>query len=218
MLTDERTQSEGARRRMKLSYRNASFTERLTRDLAVLTTLAHLGCATFSHLQVLCFPARGAETARLGLANLRAAGYLTHSTWFLQQATGVRGQVWTLTPKGLTVLQRYAPLPTAHPPLALACPRTPVEYDAWQAGLRVRSLVIALILEARRTAFLTSLRVTLPSPWLTTLDAAGEPDALLQIDWQAPRVQPAAWLPWLACWTTTPPTATALQYAVYRDR
>jgi hypothetical protein len=198
---------------MIIGHVDRVFERRLQRDLAVLTTLAHLGCATFPQVQALCFPT-SINAARLSLANLITAGYLTQSPWFLQQVSGARGRVWTMTAKGRATLHHYAPLPPAQPPLDLGCPRTPMEYDAWRARLQVRTLLVALILEARRTAFLSSLAVTPLDRRPLDGRVAHLPDALLQIGWQTPRVQPPEWLPW----DITASTAADVHYAVYLDR
>jgi hypothetical protein len=180
---------------MELSYRDTAFAVRFTRDLTVLTTLTHLGCAIVRQLQALCFLTGKAAAARRGLANLTAACYLTHSKWFLQQAPGTRGPVWTSTARSIAVVHRYVTLPAARPAIDLACPRTPVEYAAWQTCLRVRAPLVAFILEVRRTSFLSSLCVTPEPCWSSGRGAEPPADALLQIRWQEPRVQPPAWLP-----------------------
>jgi hypothetical protein len=106
-------------------------------------------------------------------------------------------------------------LPDALPEIDLGCPSTSVEYDVWRARIQVRTLIVALIVEARRCAFLTGLGMTLTYTWPTALGEACRPDALLQICWRNATVKPGHWLPW---WPATPPLDSDAQYAVYLDR
>jgi len=195
--------------------RDAAFEARLKRDLAVLTTLAQLGCATFPQLYALCFPHCVVATARVALANLTAAGYLANSRWYLKQATRERGQVWTMTPRGSAILQRYVTLPDTLPEIDLGCPSTSVEYDVWRARIQARTLIVALILEARRSSFLTGLQVTLTHGWSAFQREACRPDTLLTIGWRTPTTQTSDWLPW---WPTPPRMEQGVQYPVYLDR
>jgi hypothetical protein len=90
-----------------------------------------------------------------------------------------------------------------------------MESDAWRTRLQVRALIVTLILEARRTPFLSSLCVTPEPCWPSGLRTEHPADALFQIRWQEPRVQPPDWLPWGA--TASAPAAD-IQYVVYLDR
>ncbi len=200
---------------MDIVYQDPAFAVRLKRDLAVLTTLAHLGCADFHHLHALCFPTCVAATARVALANLVAAGCLTHSRWMLKRANRGGGQVWTMTPKGRERLHRYVPLPDTVPEIDLGRPSTALEYDAWQARMDACSLIVALILEARRTGFLAGLCVTLACTWPNVFDGRpAEPDGRLAIAWHEPAVKPRDWLPWPAHTTVEP----GVPYTIYLDR
>src|SRR3954451_21104021 len=170
-------------------FRDGAFEARLKRDLKVLTTLALLGCATFPQLYALCFPHCVVTTARVALINLVESGYLTHSRWYLKQATRERGRVWTITPRGTTILQRYIALPVALPEIDLGCPSTSVEYDLGRTRIQARTLIVALILEARRSSFLTGLNVQLTDGLPAFLWEPSSPDTLLTIWWRDPTTQ-----------------------------
>ena len=195
-----------------------AFEARLKRDLAVLATLAELGSADIHHLHALCFPTCVAATARLGLANLLADGYLTHSRWRLKRAKGEGGYVWTITPKGLARLHHYGLLPDRVLDIDLGRPSTAVECDEWCVRMDVCTLIAALILEARRSAFLTSLRVTTGYTWPTLFSStsARQPDVILEIGWHAPTAKRADWLPWLE--RSSAGGQLLVQYVVYLDR
>src|SRR3712207_6058476 len=137
----------------------------LKRDVATLSTLAHLHCGTVQHLHALCFPHHARATVRVSLHYLAAAGFVAQSTWQTKRVSRMRGpetreeggQVWTLTPKGHALLQQYVP---DVPPLAwidLARPSTALEHEEWRVRLDVRTLLIRLVLEARSAALLNGV-------------------------------------------------------------
>ncbi len=173
----------------------------LKRDVAILSTLAHLHCATFSQLHALCFPFHTLGTARLTLRYLAEANFIARSTWRLKYERDERGQVWVLSAKGIDVLQRYAP----HvPPLAridLGRPSTAVEYEEWRIRLQVRTLLIRLLLEARQTPLLHALEIRLPwsASWPTAWGQVPlpDPDACISVTWRPAERQGVDWLPWL---------------------
>lgn len=190
----------------------------LRRDVAILSTLAHLHCATLSQLHALCFPFHAVATARLTLSNLERASFVAHTTWRLKQRSPERGQVWTLTARGADLLQHYVP----HvPPLArldLACPSSAIEHEEWRVRLQLRTLLVRLLLEARTTALLHCITIQLPwqANWPTTWGAGPqpEPDALVSIVWHPADRLPADWLPWL----DTPLLDGAICYPIYLER
>ena len=173
----------------------------LKRDVAILSTLAHLHCATVSQLHALCFPFHTLATARLTLHYLAEANFIARSTWRLKQETYERGQVWILTAKGIDLLQRYA----LHvPPLAridLGRPSTAVEHEEWRIRLQVRTLLIRLLLEARQTPLLHALEIRLPwsASWPTAWGQVPlpDPDACVSVTWSPAERKGADWLPWL---------------------
>jgi hypothetical protein len=66
----------------------------LKRDVAILSTLAQLHCATVVQLHALCFPYHTLATARTTLFYLAEAHFIARSTWRLRGLSQERGQVW----------------------------------------------------------------------------------------------------------------------------
>ena len=196
-------------------YIDTRYEARLKRDLAVLKTLAHLGCTTFQHLHALCFPGCVAATARGALAHLCAADAITHTRWMLRHTNQQRGQIWALTTKGFDLLRRYEALPPTMLDIDLGRPSTAVEHDEWRVRMDVRTLIVALIVQARRAAFLTQLRMTLPHTWPTAFGRECRPDAVLHIVWQAPSMKHSDWLPWPEAMSVR---AQPIHYPIYLDR
>ena len=189
----------------------------LRRDVAILSTLAHLHCATVAQIHALCFPFHTLATARLTLHYLAEANFIARSTWRLKQ--DARGQVWVLTAKGSDLLQRYAP---RVPPLAridLSRPSTAVEHEEWRIRFQVRTLLTRFVLEARQHALLQAVEVLLPScaNWPTAWGQAftPDPDAWLRVVWQPSERKAAAWLPWL---DPALDLAHAIHYPIYLER
>jgi len=178
----------------------------LRRDVAILSTLDHLHCATVSQLHAICFPYNTLATARLSLHSLTQARFIAHTPWQVQCGSREGGQIWSLTAKGNDVLQRYVP----HvPPLArldLACPSSAIEHEEWRVRLQVRTLLVRLALEVRQTAVLQSIAVHLP--WNMSWPSAWghlplpDPDACITVTWQPAERKPGDWLPWLEPTTT----------------
>lgn len=196
---------------------DTTFDARLKRDRAVLTTLAHLRCANFHHLHTLCFPGCVVATARVGLSNLFAAGYVTHSRWMVRRDGRERGYIWTITSRGLELLSRYGALPDASLEVDLGRPSTAVENNEWLVCMDVRTLIVALILEARCNRFFDSLQVTVSHAWpgASRPRSPEQPDAILSVVWYVPTAKENDWLPW---WTTASTAAQPIHYPVYFDR
>ena len=173
----------------------------LRRDIAILSTLAHLHCATVLQLHALCFPYQTLATARITLHYLAEANFVIRTCWRLKRETRERGQVWTLTAKGHDLLRRYVHDVPALTFLDLARPSTSLEHEEWRVRLQVRTLVLRLLLEARRAPLLQCLDVLLPTTanWPTSWGGAPqvEPDALISIVWQPGTRKGGEWLPWL---------------------
>ena len=72
----------------------------LRRDVAILSTLAHLHCTTIPQLHALCFPYHTLATARLSLHYLAQAGFIAHTPWQVRCGSREGGQIWSLTAKG----------------------------------------------------------------------------------------------------------------------
>src|SRR3954453_2462005 len=122
----------------------------LKRDGAILSTLAHFQCATVHQLHPLCFPSHTLATARITLYYLAEAHFIARSNWRLKRESHERGQVWTLTAKGHALLQRYV---QHTPPLThidLARPSSAIEHEEWRVRIQIRTLLVRLLLEARR--------------------------------------------------------------------
>ncbi len=172
-----------------------AFQQNLQRDVQILLALAHLHCATLPQIHALCFPFQVLATAPITLRSLAEGNFLAHSTWQLKRGSRERGQVWVLTSKGHGLLQRYVPSIPPLAPVDLGRPSTAVEHEEWSVRLDVRTLLIRLILKARRTAMLHTLDLHLP--WevsITSLCSAGPrpgPDAVLRIAWHPPERQGA---------------------------
>ncbi len=113
---------------MDIVYRDPAFAVRLKRDLAVLTTLAHLGCADFHHLHALCFPTCVAATARTHRAG--HSRLFHRSGWMLTRANREAGQARKILPKGQDVLERYLDVLKVAPYRPQA-----TEHDAWLRGM-----------------------------------------------------------------------------------
>ncbi len=173
----------------------------LRRDIAILSTLAHLHCATVLQLHALCFPYQTLATARITLYYLAEANFVIRTCWSLKRETRERGQIWTLTAKGHDLLRRYVHDVPALTFLDLARPSTSLQHEEWRVRLQVRTLVLRLLLEARRAPLLQCLDVLLPTTanWPTSWGGAPqvEPDALISIVWQPGTRKGGEWLPWL---------------------
>ena len=191
----------------------------LKRDIAILSTLAHLHYATVQQIHALCFPYHTLATARMTLHYLAEANFVAHSSWRVRGLSRELGQVWTLTAKGNGLLQRYVP----HvPPLAridLARPGSALEHEEWRVRIHVRTLLVRLLLEARATDVLSCVEVQLPwnASWPTAwgLVPQPEPDALIAVAWNPAERQPTDWLPWLA---PTSVSTSAIRYPIYLER
>ncbi len=199
----------------------------LKRDVAILSTLAHLHCGTVQHLHALCFPHRALATVRTSLHYLAAAGFVAQSTWQTrrvsrergQDISRERGQIWMLTPKGHDLLQQHI---LDAPPLAwidLARPSTAIEHEEWHVQLDVRTLLVRLLLEARCTALLNYVELYLPGgigwPWPWRCAACPQPDALISILWHPAICQSVDWLPWVA---PAENAVGATHYPIYLER
>jgi hypothetical protein len=173
----------------------------LRRDVAILSTLAQLHCATIPQLYALCSPNHTLTTVRTSLFYLAEAHCIAHSTWRVRGLTRERGQVWVLTAKGHETLRRYSP---HFPPLAcidLGRPSTALEYEEWRVRIWIRTMLVRFLLHARYTSFLNRLEFQLPwnpsdlVPSKPTLPP--EPDATVLVVWHPAERQPNDWLPWL---------------------
>lgn len=189
----------------------------LRRDIAILSTLAHLQCATVHQLHALCFPFHTLATTRITLRYLAEAHFIAHSRWIYKPA--YHGQVWILTTKGNQLLQSYA---DAVPPLAyidLQRPGTALEQEVWRVRHLIRCLVVGLLLEARQFPLFHTITVQLPQPsgWLISGSQPWkpEPDACLSIVWRPAERKAADWLPWIDRSDTVNHTTN---YAIYVDR
>ena len=191
----------------------------LQRDVAILSTLAYLHCATAQQLHALCFPYHTIATTRTTLYYLAEAHFIARTPWRLKRESDERGQVWALAAKGHDLLQRYIP----HlPPLAridLARPSTALEHEEWRVRLQVRTLLVRLLLAARQTPLLLAIEVQLPwnASWPT---ARGDvplpgPDACVAITWHPAERKAADWLPWLE---PSPTQATTILHPIYVER
>ncbi len=191
----------------------------LKRDIAILSTLAHLHCATIHQIHALCFPYHTLATARTTLFYLGEARFVAHSTWRPRGGNYERGQVWTLTARGHDLLQRYAPHIPPLIPIDLGRPSTAVEHEEWRVRFRVRTLLVRLLVEARRTPLLHSIALELPwnVRWSTPSReiVQPEPDALVTVVWHPPERQPADWLPWLV---PIPHATSTIHYPIYVER
>lgn len=165
-------------------------------DTTILSTLAHLGCASFEQLHALCFPNAVLATARLKLNALISAGLIAHSPWRLPSRNRHSGHVWTMTQQGLERFQQHAAPPSPIPDMGR--PSTAREYEEWRVRLLVRTFVVRLILEARQDPVCANLDVSFSLTHPTPLGPLypAQPDALLAIVWQPAQVQPPDWLPW----------------------
>jgi len=191
----------------------------LRRDVAILSTLAHLHCATVVQLHALCFPYHALATARITLHYLAEAHFINRSPWRLKYESTERGQVWTLAARGHDLLQRYVP---DIPPLArldLGRPSTAVEREEWRVRLQVRLVLLRLVLEARTTPLLRCLAIQLPGSmnWLAAWSSRVqlEPDALVSVVWHPAERQQRDWLPWL---DAGPLPASAIHYPIFVER
>lgn len=199
----------------------------LKRDIAVLSTLAHVHYGTIQQLHALCFPNYALATTRMSLHYLEAAGLVTHSTWRLRRGRYIagpeigceRGQVWILTARGWYLLQQYT---TNVPPFMsvdLARPSTAIEHEEWRVRLDVRFLLMRLVLEARDRALLNDVEIILPggAGWPEGWQYAScpQPDALISVLWSPTVCQPYDWLPWIAPRTGL---TNQIHYPIYLER
>lgn len=191
----------------------------LKRDITVLATLAQLYCATVHQLHALCFPNHTVATVRLTLYYLAEAHFIARSRWKLKRQSQECGQIWILTAKGYDLLRRYVPL---IPPLVrveLGRPNTALEHEEWRVRILVRTLVVRLLLEARRTPLLYGLGVQLPgtASWPSAWSQVpqSEPDAVVSIVWEPAKRHTPDWLPWI---DGEPLPAGTVQYPIYVER
>ena len=199
----------------------------LRRDVAVLSTLAHLHYGTIQQLHALCFPKYALATTRVSLHYLAAAGFVAHSTWRSRRGSyipgpemaGERGQVWTLTAKGWHLLQQYAVTVPPLTPVDLARPSTALEHEEWRVRLDVRFLLVRLVLEARERALLNDVEIILPDgtgwPEAWQYAPCPPPDALLSVRWSPVVCQPPDWLPWIGPVTVL---TNQIRYPIYLER
>jgi hypothetical protein len=188
----------------------------LKRDLTVLSTLAHVTWLTTEQLHRLCFPGYTLATVRTSLRYFEAAGWVRHARWRIRGCPG--SQLWAITSKGRAMVERYLPITAPPSLLDLARPTTALEQDEYRVQLAVRSFVVELILEARRTACLAHLTLALPNGSHVGLGGVYRgcsPDAILSIIWHPQIMQPPNWVPWLSqpgC------GGQAIEYQMYVDR
>lgn len=189
------------------------------REVAVLSTLAHLGSLSIQHLHALCFPNCMLATARTHLRYLEDAGYVRHARWRIKASSGYQGQMWTITTKGARMAEHYLPSAASHQILDLARPSTALEHEEWRVRIDVRSFLVKLIMEARRRPLLAHLALAQPRVWPAALNTGGYdlvPDITLSIVWQPGHANPMDWLPW-----QSGPSAHAgqpVEYAIWVDR
>lgn len=185
-------------------------------DNTILNTLAQLGCASFEQLHALCFPSAVLATARLKLNALVEAGVIMNSPWRLPSRSRHSGHVWTITQRGLEVMQPSSDAPPLSIP-DMGRPSTAREYEEWRVRLQVRTFVVRLILEARQDRvcadFDVSFSLAHPTP-LGPLYPA-QPDAVLSVQWDPSVVQPTDWLPWHS---RLRDGAAVVRYPIYLER
>lgn len=188
----------------------------VTYGVALLHTIGHLQFATIDHLHAICMPEETISRARLSLAALRAGGYVTATPWRLPRVCQERGSVWTLTPGGRTWLYGYGITVETLPTPELDVPSTPLERDEWRIRMAVRSLIVRLVVQARRVPTVADIRVQVYADWPTPYAPPRmEGDAQLDVVWTSPIVQPPDWLPWTASSTVHSGAARAF---IYVDR
>lgn len=187
------------------------------RTVAVLSTVAHLQCATIAQIHALCFPFHTLATVRLTLRYLAEAHFVDHSRWIYRPA--YEGQVWILTAKGHRLIQSYA---SSVPPLAcidLQRPETAHEQEEWRVRHLIRRLIVGLLLEARQYPLLHSIDVQLLQPTGCSTSSnqtvASEPDGYLRIAWRPSERKAADWLPWF---DSHDDVVRATEYPIYVDR
>lgn len=185
-------------------------------ELTLLHTVAHVGFATTDQLHTTCFLDEASSTVRLHLAAQRSAGCLALTPWRLPRVCQERGSVWTLTPTGRTTLYTYGVSVEAPATSTLAVPSTALERDEWRVRMAVRSLIVRLIVQARRSPTLADLRVQVRTDWPTPYAPPRlHGDAQLDLVWTPATVHPRDWLPWT---TGAPLHGAATRYLVYIDR
>jgi len=127
--------------------------------------------------------------------------------------------VWLLGAKGHDLLQRYIPHVPPQARLDLARPSTALEHEEWRVRLHLRTLLLRLVLEARRAPLLQALEIQLPRTrsWPTAWGQApqSEPDALVSVVWSPATSQRDDWLPWLP---SRPVPTGAIHYPIYLER
>lgn len=191
----------------------------LKRDVAILSTLAQLHCATVSQLHALCFPYHTLATTRTTLFYLAEAHFIARSTWRVRGLSQERGQVWILTAKGHDLLQRYVPYVPSLARIDLGRPSTALEHEEWRVRIWIRTLLVRLLLHARQLPFLHGLEVQLPgnAGWPTPCAqlAPPEPDAFISVVWHPAERQSSDWLPWLA---PGPLADTVIHYPIFVER
>ncbi len=190
----------------------------LERDLAVLRTLAHMRWLTTEHIHTLCFPGTGISAVRMTLHAMEDAGFIWHTRWRIKMSSG--SYLWTMTAKGLRQLEYYNVAVPHNALHNLVRPSTSLEHVEWRIELAVRTTLMCLVLEARRTPLLAHLCMSFPSSWSGSLagsTAELPPDLLLSIVWTPGTTHSAAWLPWV-CDTSLDTLAAAKHYALFFDR
>lgn len=185
-------------------------------DNTILNTLAHLGCASFEQLHALCFPNAVLATARLKLNALVQADVIMHSPWRLPSRSRHSGHVWTITQRGLEVMEPYSDAPVLSIP-DMGRPSTAREYEEWRVRLQVRTFVVRLILEARQDPLCADLSASFSLAHPTPLGPLypAQADAVLLVQWDPPVVQATDWLPWRGQIVSGP---AVVRYPAYVER
>ncbi len=199
-----------------LPVTTAACDTRLTRDVAVLSTLAHVAWLTTDQLHALCFPETKLATVRTALRYYEEAGWLRRARWGISGCP--KHHVWTITTKGNTIVARYTPIHVQPQFVDLSRPSTALEQDEHRVQMVVRTFLVRLILEARARPCLAQLSVTLKggTPAHSGVPfAAIAPDAMLSVVWEPARRQAAIWLPWR---DGAQHTDHLMHYPLYVDR
>ncbi len=186
----------------------------LTRELNVLSSLAHFGWLNTQHLHALCFHGMAVATVRTTLRYFEEAGWVRHVRWRLGSPDG--GHVWAIQFKGIRLLEQYLPVV---PQIVsdLSRPTSALEQEEWRIQVTVRNFVTRFVLEARQRPLIATASLSVPSrTWQHALAAPRiTPDAILSLVWERPKIQLSSWLPWT---DSAPPGGRPTQFALYCDR
>jgi|GEM_PF-6906973 len=167
----------------------------LTRDLAVLSTLASVGWMDTHQLHTVCFTGYTRSTVRAALRSMVDAGWINPIRWRIRRATDY--QPWAITLRGVDLVNRYRPVGIQRVPQDLARPVTALEIAEWCVQATVRSFIVQLIVEARKKPILTSFNVELPGWPVDSLpNVLTVADAMLTIQWSDSVRQADNWSPW----------------------